>query len=133
MKVYSYSNSQLKVAGMLLLSDKGQIYAIDSFNVCSNDENNAHMLAIMRAVSFVKNVKPLYAKQDLEIVNYRLYDRSFQKALLSNAYINDFMSLNNIGIVFAKNPSEDDKKYLTILKNQCTMKERLIVSKGLER
>lgn len=118
---------------MILLSDQNQIYANDSFKISTNDENNAHMLAVMRGISFVKNVKPLYANGDLEIINDRLYDRSFQKALLSNAYVTDFLSLKGIGLIFNKNQTEDDKKYLTMLKNQSIIKERLIVNKGLDR
>lgn len=105
MKIYTKTKilNNSSSVGVVLVGDKNQIYMMDGVHLQTTDINSAHLYGIKRAISFVKNNKPLYANSDIEIYasipSVRKSDFDiFNNKLHEDKYIKQFLNEKNISI-----------------------------------
>lgn len=121
MKVYTkvkthYNNSDV---GIVLLSDKNDIYLQEGFKIQNTDNIEAHTYGIKRALSFVKNMKPLYAKNDMEIlVPEDIELKNFQESIANDEYITMVLKQLDINVVPKENLLPNDDYFKMIAKHQ---------------
>lgn len=123
MKIYTDVNkfyNRLNV-GIVLLGDHNQIYLEDAIQICEEEEYKGHVIGIERAISFVKNMKPLYAKKDAECIFNSNESNWVQTKINSNIYLNRFKETTGISIDIKK-PSDEDNYYLMIARNKSKFK-----------
>lgn len=93
MKIYTSFNKAENFVGVVLLSDKGDIYLKQAFETKAEDNISGNLLGIGRALSFVKNMKPLYAKEtvwtytDMEDVEEK---KQYKAEVINNEYCSRF-------------------------------------------
>lgn len=94
MKIYSAVGSKNRhlYVGVVLVGDKDQIYMSSGFKINSQNELSANLFGIKRALSFVKNNKPIYATED--IVVYSTSNQSMETKLQSDEYFKRVLKLN---------------------------------------
>lgn len=123
MKIYTfvsthYNNSDV---GVILLGDHNQIYLQKGFKIINTEESEGHIDGIKRALSFVKNMKPLYAKKDAECILVSKEKNLIDLRLTSDTYVNFIKNKLNIKIT-TKEPDENDKYYLMQARQCCLIK-----------
>lgn len=98
--------------GIVLVGDKDQIYMMDNIQVNTQDEISSHLYGIKKALSFVKNNKPLYANNDIEchpnIKNEK--ENEFIQKLNKDEYINQFLVSKNIKAELVNSNTDFDKQ-----------------------
>ena len=96
---YNYSTN----VGVVLVGDKDQVYMEDGFKLTIQDKASAHVYGLKRAISFVKNVKPLFCNKGMLQIfqdNIRVdMDREVMDRINSDEYIQRFIEQRNIKIV----------------------------------
>lgn len=121
-KVGTITNSKTlesaSLVGVVLTGDQNQIYLQDGFKLTIQDEVSAHVYGLKRALSFVKNVKPLHCDDSMihfatdpvrvEILK-EIKDRSDH-----DEYIQKFLEEHNFTITQAKEFTQVDKEMLMI-------------------
>lgn len=122
MKIYTdgYSNN----IGLVLVNDKNEIYLMEGLQTQTIDKESIHLLAIKRALSFLKNVKPLYANNDIELLNGN--GVSILDKALKDEYVVRALTAKNIQMVEKQPSTNFDKQMLMIAKQQrCWKNNRL--------
>lgn len=131
MKVYTkvkthYNHSDV---GIVLLSDKNDIYLQEGFKIQNTDNIEAHTYGIKRALSFVKNMKPLYAKNDLEVlIPEDVNEKLFQSRLKTDSYISYIQENLNIKIIPQQTILENDEYFKMIAGHQLLNMNILLLS-----
>ena len=88
------------------------------------DKESIHLLAIKRALSFLKNVKPLYANNDIELLNGN--GVSILDKAVKDEYVVRALTAKNIQMVEKQPSTNFDKQMLMIAKQQrCWKNNRL--------
>ena len=110
---YNYSTN----VGVILVGDKDQIYFEDGFKLTTQDKVSAHVYGLKRAISFVKNMKPLYCNNGiLQIFHDDVrvnMDKEVMDRIEADEYIRRFVDERNIKISTKnKDLSEFDKEML---------------------
>lgn len=122
MKIYTSFNKAENFVGVVLLSDKGDIYLKQAFETNAEDNISGNLLGIGRALSFIKNMKPLYAKEtvwtytDMEDVEEK---KQYKAEVINNEYCSRFTK--ELGIkVYAYNGNhlEPDLYFQRIARNE---------------
>nr|DAV04728.1 MAG TPA: hypothetical protein [Caudoviricetes sp.] len=122
MKIYTdgYGNN----IGLVLVNDKNEIYLMEGLQTQTIDKESTHLLAIKRALSFLKNVKPLYANNDIELLNGN--GVSILDKALKDEYVVRALTAKNIQMVEKQPSTNFDKQMLMIAKQQrCWKNNRL--------
>ena len=126
MKIYTKAKvlNNSSVVGIVLVGDKNQIYMMNGVELQTTDRNSALLYGIKRAISFVKNNKPLYANEDFEIfasipsVRKSDFD-SFNKKLFEDEYIQKFLQEKNISMKYNQKLLNDfDNQMMLIATHQ---------------
>lgn len=95
---YNYSTN----VGVVLVGDKNQVYMEDGFKLTIQDKVSAHVYGLKRAISFVKNVKPLFCNNGMLQIfqdNIRVdIDREVMDRINFDEYIQRFIEKRNIKI-----------------------------------
>ena len=110
---YNYSTN----VGVVLVGDKDQVYMEDGFKLTIQDKVSAHVYGLKRAISFVKNVKPLFCNNGMLQIfqdNVRVdMDREVMDRINSDEYIQRFIEQRNIKITTQnKDLTDFDKEML---------------------
>lgn len=110
---YNYSTN----VGVILVGDKNQVYMEDGFKLTIQDKVSAHVYGLKRAISFVKNIKPLYCNNGMLQIfqdNVRVdMDREVMDRINSDEYIQRFIEQRNIKITTQnKDLTKFDKEML---------------------
>ena len=110
---YNYSTN----VGVVLVGDKEQVYMEDGFKLTIQDKASAHVYGLKRAISFVKNVKPLFCNNGMLQIfqdNIRVdMDREVMDRINSDEYIQRFIEQRNIKITTQnKDLTDFDKEML---------------------
>lgn len=92
--------------GTVLVGDENQIYMSSGFEIHNTDERVASMTSIQRAISFIKNVSPIYATENLEIHNTNLTIDEIKR----NEYVSKFLQTKNIDIILSNLLNDFDKQ-----------------------
>lgn len=92
--------------GTVLVGDENQIYMSSGFEIHSTDERVALMTSIQRTISFIKNVSPIYATENLEIHNTNLTIDEIKR----NEYVSKFLQTKNIDIILSNSLNDFDKQ-----------------------
>ena len=92
--------------GTVLVGDENQIYMSSGFEIHNTDERVASMTSIQRAISFIKNVSPIYATENLEIHNTNLTIDEIKR----NEYVSKFLQTKNIDIILSNSLNDFDKQ-----------------------
>ena len=87
----------------------------------NTEESEGHMAGIKRALSFVKNMKPLYAKNDAECIFVSKEKRFVDLRLISDTYINLVKKELSIQVT-TKEPNDNDKYCLMLARQSCLIK-----------
>lgn len=95
---YNHSSN----VGVVLVGDKDQIYFKDGFKLTIQDKVSSHVYGLKRAISFVKNMKPLYCNDGMLQIfhdNVRVdMDREIMDRINSDEYIRRFVEERNVKI-----------------------------------
>lgn len=126
MKIYTKAKvlNNSSVVGIVLVGDKNQIYMMNGVELQTTDRNSALLYGIKRAISFVKNNKPLYANEDVEIFasipSVRKSDFDlFNKKLFEDEYIQKFLQEKNISMKYNQELLNDfDNQMMLIATHQ---------------
>jgi hypothetical protein len=124
MKIYTfvsthYNNSDV---GVILLGDHNQIYLQKGFKITNTEESEGHIDGIKRALSFVKNMKPLYAKEDAQCI-FECDERAWTQTYLDkDPYTRMVRKALNINVEVSDNVESKDKYYLNIARNSARFK-----------
>ena len=121
MKVYTTvkTHQNFSNIGVVLLSDKNDIYMMNNFQVSEKDNIKSHIYGIKRALSFVKNMKPLYAKNDMEIlVPEDIELKNFQESIANDEYITMVSKQLDINVEPKENLLPNDDYFKMIAKHQ---------------
>lgn len=136
MKVYTttakfYNHTQVY---SILLSDKGDTYMQTAFMINNTEEFEGHVAGIKRALSFVKNMKPLYAKNDMECI-FDSQEKNFVQSKLENdLYVKRIKQELGININITEPKTSEDKQYLQYAKRQQELESYGIIARhGLEK
>lgn len=122
MKIYTTINEHY--VGLVLLSDKGEEYFNTAFQVESKDNVDKHILGISRAISWVKNNEPLYAKnKKIEIGASGADKKELEKRIKKNEFIQRFISQNKQHISFIERLSDKDNYFIRIASNAVKFEE----------
>lgn len=116
------------MVGTVLVGDHNHIYMMKGNELQTDDIDQAHLYGIKRAMSFVKNNHPLYAKEDVVIYTSKYYQQpydscTFEKRLKSDEYIQHFLEELDINILHNKEQFNDfDRQMLLNAEHQvrCT-------------
>lgn len=122
------------LVGVVLTGDKNQIYMQDGFKLTIQDDISAHIYGLKRAISFVKNMKPLYCNNSmihfaLDKVDPELLDK-IKTRVDHDEYIQRFLEERNFTIMQAKEFSAFDKEMLMVAGLQISPRS---FKKGYER
>lgn len=114
MKIYTQvqKNNSKSNVGIVLVGDKNQVYMMDNIQLNTQDEISSHLYGIKKAISFVKNNKPLYANNDIEchpIINNNK-NEEFISRMNKDEYIQQFLKEKNISISLNKSNTDFDKQ-----------------------
>lgn len=128
---YNYSTN----VGVVLVGDKDQIYFKDGFKLTTQDKVSAHVYGLKRAISFVKNVKPLYCNNGIIQIfhdNIKVdLDREVMDRINCDEYIQRFVEERNIKITTQnKDLTSFDKEMLMLAGIEISPR---IFSKGYEK
>lgn len=108
--------------GVVLLGDHEQMYLETALQVNEVDDYKAHAEGIKRALSFVKNMKPLYAKEDAQCI-FECDERVWTQTYLDkDPYIRLVRKALNINVEVADNVVSKDRYYLNIARNAARFK-----------
>lgn len=123
MKIYTSFNRTENFVGVVLLSDKGDIYLKDAYQVQTKDEVNANIIGIGRALSFIKNVKPIYATGTIwtytDMENNTELKKDYKAEVINNEYSRRFQLERGQEIIaYNGNNLEPDLYYLRIAQNE---------------
>ena len=123
MKIYTFVSKHYNDSdiGVVLLGDHNQIYLQKGFKIVNTEESEGHIAGIKRALSFVKNMKPLYAKNDAECIFVNKEKHFVDLRLISDTYINLVKKELNIQVT-TKEPNNNDKYYLMLARQSCLIK-----------
>jgi len=123
MKIYTFVSKHYNDSdvGVILLGDYNQIYLQKGFKIVNTEESEGHIAGIKRALSFVKNMKPLYAKNDAECIFVSKEKHFVDLRLISDTYINFIKKELNIKVI-TKELNENDKYYLMQARQCCLIK-----------
>jgi hypothetical protein len=110
---YNYSTN----VGVVLVGDMNQIYFEDGFKLTTQDKVSAHVYGLKRAISFVKNMKPLYCNNGMLQIfhdNVRVdIDKEVMDRIEADEYIRRFVEERNIKITTKnKDLTDFDKEML---------------------
>ena len=123
MKIYTFVSKYYNDSnvGVILLGDHNQIYLQKGFKITNTEESEGHIAGIKRALSFVKNMKPLYAKNDAECIFISKEKSFIDLKLNTDEYINFIKKELNIKVI-TKELNENDKYYLMQARQYCLIK-----------
>ena len=123
MKIYTFVSKYYNDSnvGVILLGDHNQIYLQKGFKITTAEESEGHIAGIKRALSFVKNMKPLYAKNDAECIFISKEKSFIDLKLNTDEYINFIKKELNIKVI-TKELNENDKYYLMQARQCCLIK-----------
>ena len=108
--------------GVVLLGEQDQIYLETAIQLAEVDNYKAHAEGIKRALSFVKNMKPLYAKEDAQCI-FECDERAWTQTYLDkDPYTRMVRKALNINVEVADEIASSDKYYLTIARNAARFK-----------
>lgn len=128
---YNYSTN----VGVVLVGDMNQVYFEDGFKLTTQDKVSAHVYGLKRAISFVKNMKPLYCQKNiLEIFhdNVRVdMDKEIMDRIEADEYIRRFVKGKDIKIS-AKNKDLTDFDKEMLMRAGIKVAPR-IFNKGYEK
>lgn len=137
MKVYTAVNTNncSTNVGVVLVGYHDQIYFEDGFKLTTQDKVSAHVYGLKRAISFVKNMDPLYCKKNvLEIChdNVRVdIDKEMMDRIEADEYIRRFVESRDIKVnVKNKDLTDFDKQMLL---NATIKISPLSLNKGYEK
>lgn len=119
-----YTNGCGNNIGLVLVNDKNEIYLMEGLQTQTNDKESSHLLAVKRALSFLKNVKPLYANNDIELLNDN--GISILDKALKDEYVMRALTTKNIQMVEKQPSTNFDKQMLMIAKQQRCWKNNKI-------
>lgn len=110
---YNYSTN----VGVVLVGDKDQVYMEDGFKLTIQDKVSAHVYGLKRAISFVKNLNPLYCNNGMLQIfqdNVRVdMDKEVMDRINFDEYIQRFVEQRNIKITTQnKDLTDFDKEML---------------------
>ena len=127
MKIYTDINKHFNNTdvGVVLLSDKNDIYLQTAFRISNPEDFEGHIAGIKRALSFVKNVKPLYAKEDVQCIFNSTERNWVDTRLATDTYIKQIKNSLNIK-VFTEKPTEEDNYYLMIARQQHSLRKEYL-------
>lgn len=116
--------------GVVLLGDHDQIYLERAIQVCEEDEFKGHLEGIKGALSFVKNMEPLYAKNDAEAI-FECNERNFvANALRKDPYVKMINKRLGINVNIVEPRFVNDSYYLTIARNASRIKYEQLFHQG---
>lgn len=121
MKIYTKTNNlNKKTVGLVLVGDDNQIYMMNAVQLQSNDDNLAHLMGIKRAMSFVRNMKPLHANNDIEIFNSIKEENQklFEKQLKEDKYVQRFLKDKKISLTYNRDKNDFDKQMMMVAQHQ---------------
>lgn len=101
------------LVGVVLVGDKNQIYMTNGFETQTSDEKEASLLGIQRAISFIKNVSPIYANENLEIYG----SKNSVNEIKNNDYISKFLQMKKIDVILNNNFENEFDKQMNIRVN----------------
>lgn len=108
--------------GVVLLGDHEQMYLETALQVNEVDDYKAHAEGIKRALSFVKNMKPLYAKEDAQCI-FECDEKVWTQTYLDkDPYIRLVRKALNINVEVADDVVSKDRYYLNIARNVARFK-----------
>jgi len=108
--------------GVVLVSEQEQIYLETAMQLAEVDDYKAHAEGIKRALSFVKNMKPLYAKEDAQCI-FECDERAWTQTYLDkDPYTRMVRKALNINVEVSDNIESKDKYYLNIAHNAARFK-----------
>lgn len=122
MKIYTQvqKNNSKSNVGIVFVGDKDQIYMMENIQVTTTDDISAHLFGIKKAISFVKNMTPLYANNDIECHPVINDDKNeeFMDRINKDEYIQQFLLTKNINIDLNKSNTDFDKQMNLIAYHQ---------------
>lgn len=108
--------------GVVLVGEQEQIYLETAMQLAEVDDYKAHAEGIKRALSFVKNMKPLYAKEDAQCI-FECDERAWTQTYLDkDPYTKMVRKALNINVEVSDNIESKDKYYLNIAHNAARFK-----------
>lgn len=108
--------------GVVLVGEQEQIYLETAMQLAEVDDYKAHAEGIKRALSFVKNMKPLYAKEDAQCI-FECDERAWTQTYLDkDPYTKMVRKALNINVEVSDNVESKDKYYLNIAHNAARFK-----------
>ena len=108
--------------GVVLVGEQEQIYLETAMQLAEVDNYKAHAEGIKRALSFVKNMKPLYAKEDAQCI-FECDERAWTQTYLDkDLYTRMVRKALNINVEVSDNVESKDKYYLNIARNTARFK-----------
>ena len=132
MKIYTDINKHFNNTdvGVVLLSDKNDIYLQTAFRISNPEDFEGHIAGIKRALSFVKNMEPLYAKNDAEAI-FECNERNFvANALRKDPYVKMINKRLGINVNIVEPRFVNDNYYLTIARNASRIKYEQLFHQG---
>ena len=115
-------------AGVILVGDHNQQY-FSWAGVLETNQTGASKLAIDRAISFKKNIKPLYCNQDPEVFNNFVNKDMLEK----DEYLNQF-KIQNVA-KFNEAKEESDLEFIKQVKSltQVSFRQYYLINKNYQR
>ena len=115
-------------AGVILVGDHNQQY-FSWTGVLETNQTGASKLAIDRAISFKKNIKPLYCNQDPEVFNNFVNKDMLEK----DEYLNQF-KIQNVA-KFNEAKEESDLEFIKQVKSltQVSFRQYYLINKNYQR
>ena len=115
-------------AGVILVGDHNQQY-FSWTGVLETNQTGASKLAIDRAISFKKNIKPLYCNQDPEVFNNFVNKDMLEK----DGYLNQF-KIQSVA-KFNEAKEESDVEFIKQVKSltQVSFRQYYLINKNYQR
>ena len=115
-------------AGVILVGDHNQQY-FSWTGVLETNQTGASKLAIDRAISFKKNIKPLYCNQDPEVFNNFVNKDMLEK----DGYLNQF-KIQSVA-KFNEAKEESDLEFIKQVKSltQVSFRQYYLINKNYQR
>lgn len=115
-------------AGVILVGDHNQQY-FSWAGVLETNQTGASKLAIDRAISFKKNIKPLYCNQDPEVFNNFVNKDMLEK----DKYLNQF-KIQSVA-KFNEAKEESDLEFIKQVKSltQVSFRQYYLINKNYQR